>query len=255
VQTPDNVIRKPTGDVTKLIAFTRSKYPSPVPSGGSQQYEELQDLWQQQCTLLERLEDWLDALQITLQKNPQTTPETASYLLMYYHSTMIWISTRLHLVEGVFDEFTSHFKDLVDHAAIYLQAKVEGPATFTFEIGATPALFLAAAKCRVPSIRRRALCLMSKAPRKECMHGSKSTAEFARRLVEIEEMGLGLPVLEIGDDTLLAPVDDTILPPEHQRIRGPELLKNVSTGLYEVKVERYSEKDGHFRFESAYDTM
>ena len=144
---------------------------------------------------------------------------------------------------------------MVVHAEIYLNGLGDEMPVFTIEIGATPPLFLAAAKCRVPSIRRRALELMSKAPRKECMHGSQSTAEFARRLVGIEEAGLGLPLPVPHGGSSLPIVDDNVLPSESQRIRGPELLKNLTTGQYEIKVEKYSEEGRYFRIANTYDPM
>ncbi|KAK5175893.1 uncharacterized protein LTR77_001033 [Saxophila tyrrhenica] len=228
-------------DAANRLELSRTKCRLASPLGSAHGHGELKNLLRQQLDLLERLDEWLQRFDLTLKRTP-TLPETASYLMMYYYSTLIWLSTRLHLAESVFDDFTPHFRRLVDHAAVYLDAKARELPVFTFEIGATPPLFLAAAKCRVPSIRRRALDLMRKAPKKECMHSSVSTSEFARRLMEIEEEGL-------------VSLDDAVVPLECNRIRGPELLKNLTTGQFEVKVERYSEENGFFRIDTAYDLM
>ena len=163
---------------------------------------------------------------------------------MYYHSTFIWLSTRLSPTQAIFDEFTGHFQELVRHAEIYVNAKAIELPTFTFEVGAVPLLYLSAAKCRVPSIRRQALDLFNKAPRKECLHGAESTAEVACRLIEIEEEGLGLPEPACSGRCATAIIDDTILPPEDRRIHNVQLLKNILTESHEIRVTRYSGASG-----------
>src|ERR1700761_8214755 len=99
----------------------------------------------------------------------ETEPETASHLLMYYHTCVVWLSTRLNATQMVFDSFTYHFREIIRHAKMYIKAKAIEQPVFTFEVGAVPPLYFTATKCRVPSIRRQALDLMSQAPGKECM--------------------------------------------------------------------------------------
>lgn len=170
--------------------------------------------------------------------------QTIDYLMMLYHATFLWLSTRLNPLETHFDTFKTHFQELLHHAELYLDSLSSPAPTFTFEIGATPALFLAAIKCRVPSLRRRALALMLKAPKKECMHGSFSTAEFARGIIELEEADSGLPKIELNLSQLANAVDDSIFIPERHRIHHPELLHNISKGEYELKGQRHFEVDG-----------
>jgi hypothetical protein len=203
--------------------------------------DSLQHLQQRQLELLDRLALWHRAFDDTRHS------EVTSYLLMLYHSTLIWTSSQLQFEEVGMDVFTSHFEEVLRHAAVFLDAKAAELPTFTFEVGATPPLFLVAMKCRIPSFRRRALALMLRSPPKECMHGSTSTAEFARRLIEIEEEGLGLPPPHLYDANEPTTIDDTLIPADDKRIRNPELLKTLSTDYYEVKIERRSEAAGLFR--------
>jgi hypothetical protein len=159
---------------------------------------------------------------------------------MYYHSTTIWSSTRLALTETIFDEFAYHFEQIVHHAELYLNAQAGEQATFTFETGAVAPLFLTTTRCRIPSLRRKALDLMGKAPRKESFHGAESTSEIASRIIAIEEEGLGLPIPDCAERCALAAIDDSILPPEDRRVHNLELAKNTTTQRHEMTITRYS---------------
>lgn len=164
--------------------------------------------------------------------------------MAFYHATFIWLSTRLSPNERIFDTLTDHFAALLNYAELYLEILPTPTPTFTFEIGVTPALFLAAIKCRVPSFRRRAIALMLRAPKKECMHGSFSTAEFARGIIELEEAGSGLPKIGLDFSQVAVTVDDGIVIAEHNRIHKPELMQITSNGTYELKGERHFMVDG-----------
>ena len=152
---------------------------------------------------------------------------------MYYNSTLIWASTRLSLTETAFDDFTSHFEQIVHYADVYLSSHANDRATFTFETGAVAPLFLTATRCRIPSLRRQALDLMRRAPRKECFHGAESTAEVAGRVIDIEEEGL-------------ARLEDDLPPPEAFRVHKLELMKTPGTQLHEITVTRYSNISDRF---------
>lgn len=98
----------------------------------------------------------------------QLAPDTVGYLLMYYHSSLIWLSTRLSPTQRLFDKFTHHFHELLRHAEIYVNAKAIEQPTFTFEVGAVPPLYLAATKCRDPTLRRQALDLLIRVRKSMC---------------------------------------------------------------------------------------
>jgi hypothetical protein len=204
----------------------------------------LTTLLHQQSELLQRLEAWSASFEADVKRNEIGTSGDCSYLWMIFHATFIWLSTRLHRSQMIFDQFTHYFAELIRHAEVFLDSQANVMPVFTFEIGATPVLFLAAAKCRIPSLRRRALALMIRAPRKECLHGSASTAEFVRRLVEIEEEGMGLPRPELYNASHTGEqLDDSILPGADRRVHNPGLLRNIHTGAFEMEVERYSGPD------------
>ena len=253
-------------------------------TGKTAEFQEFGNLPERQRELQKRLSQWFDAFQgelipdrtnrnkrdqidcptilhlerhyranlqrfpVPIRQTAQTEPETASYLLMYYHTASVWLSTRLNPIQMAFDEQKYHFEELVRHAEVYVKAKAIEKPTFTFEVGAVPPLYFTATKCRIPSLRRRALDLITRAPRKECMWGAESTAELVARLIAIEEAELGLPVPDCsGWCATVANIDDSISPLEEMRVHNVELLKNKSTGTFEVRITRYAEVNGRLR--------
>lgn len=95
-------------------------------------------------------------------------------------------------------------------------------------------------KCRIPSLRRRAIALLSAGARKESVFHARSMGEIAVRMIEFEEAGLELPVPSV--DTPSPPLDgddDDRLPSEEQRIQNLEILVNKVAGRFEIRVTRY----------------
>ena len=201
-------------------------------------------LLERQTTLRKRLSTWRSRFRIICERDT-AGQETASYLLMYYHSSCIWLETCPSPAQMAYDTLTYHFEELVRHAEIYVRAKAVTQLTFTLEVGAVAPLYLASTRCRIPSLRRRAVDLMTRAPRKECVWGAESTAELVCRLIAIEEDGLGHPQPTCSGRCATDVVDDTVLPPEHMRVHNFELLKDEMAQAFEVRVTRYSNVSGY----------
>ncbi|TKA78274.1 hypothetical protein B0A55_04739 [Friedmanniomyces simplex] len=203
-------------------------------------------LLEEQKVLADRLREWYETFPWTSTPPREVEQSATSSLLMHYHVSSIWLTTRLTASQLVFDKYTCHFQQVVPHAEAYVKALDTQKPIFTFEVGAVPPLYFAATKCRIPSLRRKALQLLSLAPRKECIWGATSTAQLAARIIAIEEEGLGLPApawdgsSRPGSST----VTDSVLPAESKRVHSLELLKNKTTGGYEVRVTRYHGLDG-----------
>ena len=107
--------------------------------------------------LLRRLQSWRGQLLAIM----DTDVQTSASLLTHYQASCLWLSTRLTGGEMVFDGYTHEFEEILRHAETYLANKGERPA-FTFEVGVVPPLYLVATKCRVPSIRRKAIEMMKR---------------------------------------------------------------------------------------------
>lgn len=87
---------------------------------------------------------------------------------MHYNMATVLVGTRLNAYQTIFDQYTYQFQEMVRMAEIYVKVMPD-KTTFVFEDGIVGVLYFTATKCRVPSIRRKALELLRKAPRKECI--------------------------------------------------------------------------------------
>lgn len=103
----------------------------------------------------------------------------------------------------------------------------DGPSKgFNLEVGLIYPMHAVAWKCRYPSIRRRALDLLLRSPRREWLLDSRQYHAIFSRIMAIEEECLGLPPHAVPDDS--------VLPPEHVRVHEffcvpqPEIARDPS---------------------------
>lgn len=192
-----------------------------------------------QEVLNSRLNDWYTNF-TALPKCSLEDERTASGLLMYYHVTFLWLASRKSIRQCAFDQYPDHFYQIVTHAETHVRAHASGQQPpFVFEMGVLPPLYFVTMKCRIPSLRRRALQAMMNAPKKESLWGATSTLELARRIVEFEEEGMGLPspvLVGLCD----VHIDDSVLPEEDRRTHMIQITRNESLGnRFEVCFRRY----------------
>lgn len=128
--------------------------------------------------------------------------------------------------EMEFDKYTLQFQEAVEHAEAYMQATLgasventenglsERRSTFTVALDIVLPLFLTGARCRSPTIRRRALTMLKAYRRKEGIWDSSACANVCEKVIELEE-GAALP-------------DGTI--PEHARIYEMDLHLHEEKG-------------------------
>ncbi|KAK3673247.1 hypothetical protein LTR78_006792 [Recurvomyces mirabilis] len=241
------------GEDMCAVCYTGKDYSDPIPrisgrqriSDGSSPESDLKTLQAEQNRLETRLRQWrVDHAEMCEFVESQRT-DAVSSLMLYFHTSHIWLSTRLTLLESSFDDHTAHFEEVLRHAEIYITSKEDERLTFTFEVGAIPPLYFTATKCRVPSIRRQALRLLARAPRKEAMWGATSTGQIAARLMAIEEEGLGLTPpawdgkpLYPGGAMVQDQDMDSRLPAEDMRIHHLQLLVVKATRAHEMRVCR-----------------
>ncbi|RMX76409.1 hypothetical protein D0869_10745 [Hortaea werneckii] len=236
------------GDV-ELFPETAPNFASPKP---------FIQLLEEQTRLERRLQEWLETLRQTPDpespgRPTETNSEVSSNLMMYYHVTHIWLSTRLVTEQVEFDQYTNHFEQTLRYGEKYVNAKAGQPAVFTFEVGAVPPLYFVATKCRVPSLRRHALRLLARAPRKEAMWGATSTGQLAARIIAVEEEGMGItPPMWNGEPLPSSAMknqggepkgpfsgsSDTLLPAEKNRVHNMEILRGRD-GEFHVRTTRY----------------
>jgi hypothetical protein len=126
----------------------------------------------------------------------------------------IWLRSCLSPYETTWDQFRPEFEEILARIEIIIDDTCRFPTKqskeFTFELGILPALQFVVGKCRYPSLRRKALKLISGAPKRECIFDSTYSYALYERVMHIEEASLGLPPGQI-------PTDDQ-LPAEAARI-------------------------------------
>ena len=150
------------------------------------------------------LERWRVAFQAFLQ-NYETLLDTrglqAARTLQLSHSfamLFLHVSTvNVYNDETAWDRFTKLFEDVVDLAALIVEPMTcdnfqqKRGHEFTLDMNTVAPLYAVAHRCRHPTIRRKAVSLLYKAPRQEGIWDSIVTARVAERLIGIEESGLG----------------------------------------------------------------
>jgi hypothetical protein len=109
-----------------------------------------------------------------------------------YVQIQFFISNCRETREMVCDQFNDVFERAIDIAARYISSGPRFSDTtpkraFAFEPGVLPTVFLIARKCRVPTVRQRAIDLMRDGCIQEAMWDGKPYATFMQQLAELEE--------------------------------------------------------------------
>ena len=153
---------------------------------------------------------------------------------MHYGVAVVWLSTCLGAGQAAFDQYNSQFQNIVQHADTILASSDTQPS-FTFEAGVIPQLFFVATKCRDPTIRRRALSQIKKAPLQENLWPALSTARSVEKIIALEEETRGRFVE-------FPPARPVVFVDADKGIRHLEVLEEVrpgSTPRLTMKTARY----------------
>lgn len=110
--------------------------------------------------------------------------------------------------ETAYDSYMLEFEAIISLASSIIQTSKQ-TFRFSLEPGLVPALYYVVSKCRHATIRRKALSLLSMAPRQEGVWDSLLVARVMERYIEIEEDGLGelTDASDIPDGNRLSGVD------------------------------------------------
>jgi hypothetical protein len=148
------------------------------------------------------LQQWLDqfeALLLRLNHTKRTAHSNAMNLLRIHHrSICIWLSVCLSNEECALDAFNADFEGIVSFdtnlasnsqpTANYISPE---PPSFSFEMQLIPPLYYTAIKCRIPSIRRRAVDLLRLAPRHEGLWSAQVSAKLAEKVTKLRKETYG----------------------------------------------------------------
>jgi hypothetical protein len=159
--------------------------------------QQQQKLELQQQQLLLEFDSFLASLDKLLQKmGPfiQQSDLRASLMLKIFHRTsLVWILTVMERDESVFDHHIPDFNAIVGYAEKVVQLtsaidkQIDNQSRFSLEGELIAPLYFSANKCRNPSIRRRAIVLMSRYGKIEGMWNASHYAAVSRLIMEVEE--------------------------------------------------------------------
>ncbi|CAG8886483.1 unnamed protein product [Penicillium egyptiacum] len=152
-------------------------------------------------TVLRQWKAALDASDFSAE-SPILRECTRKLLDLYFYTCSIIAETYHSEFESIFDHYTDRFQTIVDLAESVTEMwKRESQAfslLFSFDLGITPPMFLAASRCRHPLIRRKAVSLMLQSPFYHGAWQDRYSGLCAQRMIEIEEQNVGIIVDHIN---------------------------------------------------------
>jgi hypothetical protein len=113
----------------------------------------------------------------------------AVFLLLHFKSSNLLLQTALTTDEMIYDDYTTEFSELISLAALLIKMidSKSRTAKWIFDLGAIMPLYLIALKCRVSGIRRQALELLLRSPRREGIWDSILAGKMVGWVQKIEE--------------------------------------------------------------------
>jgi hypothetical protein len=180
----------------------------------------------QRLTLQRELQQWysdLNELASSLMGSNQPLNEHAINIMRIHHRVIfLWLSVSVSIEESVHDLHTRDYEEILSLATkltsnVSPESTQPRPENFSFEMQIIAPLYYTAIKCRIPSLRRRALHLLDFAPRREGLWNAHIATKIAERIIEIEERDL--PSRQ-GIHFDSCHIDDGSVPTEIARIHG-----------------------------------
>lgn len=150
----------------------------------------------QQQSMLAEYQAWRAAFDRLRKRSTKTTgisdPRAPLALLIEYHVSLVWLLNCVTQQESNFDNFTSHFEEIVRVAENILELSPETESKplaeqFSLDPGVLAHIYWTAHKCREPLIRRRAIKTLARCPAKQGMWLRPLIVQAAWKIVEIEE--------------------------------------------------------------------
>lgn len=152
----------------------------------------------EQQALSSELDAWFAAFQPLLNRSiARGRKDCVSALTLDIAARTSSISIRATFIkaETNYDVFESEFNTIVTHSALLLRTlencmpKSKPKLAFSLELSVLPPLFLTAVKCRTSEIRKEALELLVRYPRREGIWDSVTVAAIGKWVIELEEEG------------------------------------------------------------------
>ncbi|RSM13495.1 hypothetical protein CDV31_005793 [Fusarium ambrosium] len=183
-----------------------------------------------------RLAEWLqnfEAFLSTQDAEERESPRVTIMKLWHHTAHMIFIAS-FSDDEVYFDAFVEDFTNIVNKAGELLSSTAT--QQFSVDIGTVPLLYYVALKCRHPLVRRRAVSILTAAPRREAVWDSIGASLVVEEVIRVEEEGLGqvCTQFDIPSSSRVYHMD-IVTDVEHRRI-WIKTLKQGSSSWSEEKV-------------------
>ena len=168
--------------VAKADQIIRGVLPSPSSA----------DLVNEQQDLLQKLDRWQDDLEVvrgSFDTCGCTLRAIFARLQLYHRVAWIWLSHCLEHDEQSFDRFAKQFEEMATLGETVLESfeKQQHRVAFSYDLGLTAPLHFAALKCRIPSIRRKLVSLLQRAPDQESMWAAPVLVHMLAAIITFEE--------------------------------------------------------------------
>lgn len=170
---------------------------------------------------------WRAAFDRLRKRSSKTTgisdPRAPLALLIDYNTSLVWLLNCIFQEESHFDNFTSHFEEIVRLAENILELSPETESKpdaeqFSLDPGVLAHIYWTAHKCRNPLIRRRAIKALARCPARQGMWFRPLIVQVASKIVETEEAAqCTLPVEERKVAEKDRVYEALIYPDNHQR--------------------------------------
>lgn len=131
------------------------------------------------------LTQWCARLDEFFARAPKVYHSPAALILRIWRETVsIMLLVKDSQNESDFDRYTPNFRRIINLAGEFYAMKT---SLFSAELSIVAVLYYVGVKCRNPLIRRQALALLTKAPRREGIWDSTEAARIVKVLLEMEE--------------------------------------------------------------------
>ncbi|KAF4876994.1 putative transcriptional regulatory protein [Colletotrichum siamense] len=168
------------------------------------------------------LRRWEDALNEYLARHPEESADPRADILRLWHigATLLFLGEN-NTTEGenFYDTMVPQFEYQIGLAERLIETTEIPQWRFSVDMGAISCLYHTAVKCRNPDIRRRAIALLKRWPRREAVYDSLACAALAEEIVKIEEGALreAAAAAEAAEEVVVRSEGDV---PRHARISG-----------------------------------
>jgi hypothetical protein len=165
------------------------------------QMEITKDQRREHAAITDKFQKWRKAFARFLERNQQSLspPEltAAKVLQVYSRSSYVWIASCLEPTETTCDRFKAEFEDIVNLSEeiikdYFSSEPHDSSRIFVSNLSIIPPLHLTSWKCRWPTLRRRAIRLLSSRHWREGLFDSYRSARCFERVAQIEESAVAL---------------------------------------------------------------